>query len=250
MNKKKEKWLDELISRVINEGEPQFDAEKWKQKYPEEFQLLKSRAGQVSAQQVSIWAAAFQSRITKLAAAAMLLIALGYAVALLTVPRELDADQFHALETSLKTSLEPVIRQSLREELSRDWQLALAGSYVQLKDELSQQFRRDLNEFAIQTLAASSTVTNQHLADLIEAINAAHTQERRWIAAALEQIELNRLRDREQLTNGLETLAFYTNDELMRTKQNLAEWIAYSRPDDFVPNELKSLTPSNEGSKK
>jgi len=72
-----EKWLDELISRVINEGEPQFDAEKWKQKYPEEFQLLKSRAAQASTQQVSIWTAAFQSRITKLAAAAVIIIAVG-----------------------------------------------------------------------------------------------------------------------------------------------------------------------------
>lgn len=72
-----EKWLDELISRAINEGEPQFDAEKWKQKYPEEFQLLKSRAGQASTQQVSIWTAAFQSRITKFAAAAVIIIAVG-----------------------------------------------------------------------------------------------------------------------------------------------------------------------------
>jgi len=72
-----EKWLDELIFRVINEGEPQFDAEKWKQKYPEEFQLLKSRAAQDSTQQVSIWTAAFQSRITKLAAAAVIIIAVG-----------------------------------------------------------------------------------------------------------------------------------------------------------------------------
>jgi len=74
---KDEKWLDELISRVINEGEPQFDAEKWKQKYPEEFQLLKSRAAQASTQQVSIWTAAFQSKITKLAAAAVIIIAVG-----------------------------------------------------------------------------------------------------------------------------------------------------------------------------
>jgi hypothetical protein len=41
---KKEKWLDELISRTINSGRPQFDVEKWKQKYPEEFQMLKSQA--------------------------------------------------------------------------------------------------------------------------------------------------------------------------------------------------------------
>lgn len=244
-----EKWLDELISRAINEGEPQFDAEKWKQKYPEEFQLLKSRVAQPSAHKLNLWKTVFQNRITKFAAAAVLLITLGYTVALLTAPRELDADQFHALETSLKSSLEPAIRQSLREELSRDWQLGLAGSYVQLRDELSQQFRRDLNEFTVQTIAASSTVTNQHLADLIEAINAAQTQERRWIVAALEQLELNRLQDKSQLRNDFATFAVLTGDELLRTKQTVAEWIAYGQPDGFVPNESKSITPSNKRNK-
>ena len=73
-----EKWLDELISRAINEGEPQFDAEKWKQKYPEEFQLLKSRVGQPSSvYQVNIWRRVVQSKITKLAAAAVIIIAVG-----------------------------------------------------------------------------------------------------------------------------------------------------------------------------
>lgn len=248
---KDEKWLDKLISRVINEGEPQFDAEKWKQKYPKEFQLLKSRAGQPSSvYQVNIWRRVAQSKITKLAAAAVLLIALGYAIALLRAPRELDADQLHALETSLKSSLEPAIRQSLREELSRDWQLTLANNYVQLKDELNQQFQRDLNEFAVWTFAASNTVTNQLLTELIQSINAAQTQDRRWVAAALEQIELNRLRDKVQLANGLETLALYTDDELMRTKQDVAGWIAYSQPDSFVPEEQKSIKNSIERSKK
>jgi len=73
-----EKWLDELISRTINSGEPQFDAEKWKQKYPEEFQLLKSRAAQVSsARQPNIWQIICKNPITKLAAAAVIIIAIG-----------------------------------------------------------------------------------------------------------------------------------------------------------------------------
>jgi hypothetical protein len=41
---KNEKHLDELIYRAINTEEPQFDAEKWKQKYPDEYQTLISRA--------------------------------------------------------------------------------------------------------------------------------------------------------------------------------------------------------------
>ena len=35
-----DRWLDELIHRTINTTKPDFDAKKWKQKYPEEFQTL------------------------------------------------------------------------------------------------------------------------------------------------------------------------------------------------------------------
>ena len=73
-----EKWLDELISQTINTTKPEFDAEQWKQKYPEEWQLLKSRAEQgPSSIQPSLWKTLTHSRLTKLAAAAVLIIAVG-----------------------------------------------------------------------------------------------------------------------------------------------------------------------------
>ena len=72
-----EKRLDELISRTINTEKPQFDAEKWKEKYPEEYQLLKSRVAQPSAYKLNIWRRVVQSKITKLAAAAVIIIAVG-----------------------------------------------------------------------------------------------------------------------------------------------------------------------------
>jgi hypothetical protein len=246
MNEKKdEKWLDKLIFRAINKGAPQFDVEKWKQKYPEEFQLLKSRAKQASTRRESIWIAVFRSRIPKLAAAAVLLIALGYGISLLTTPRGLDADQLHALEISLRSSLEPAIRQSLREELNRDWQLALAGSYVQLRDELQQQYRQDLTNFAIQTLAATNAVTNQRLERLVNAINTAQTEDRRWIVAALEQMEFNRLQDKSRFATGLETLALQTEDELMRTRQEMAQFLTYSQPDSIGVDKSDGLNNSS-----
>ena len=73
-----EKWLDELISQTINTAKPEFDAEQWKQRYPEEFQLLKSRAEQKpSSIQPSLWKALTHNKLTKLAAAAVLIIAIG-----------------------------------------------------------------------------------------------------------------------------------------------------------------------------
>ncbi len=73
-----EKWLDELISQTINTTKPEFDAEQWKQKYPEEFQLLKSRAEQKPLSiQPSLWMTVLHSRLAKLAAAAVIIIAIG-----------------------------------------------------------------------------------------------------------------------------------------------------------------------------
>ena len=79
MNKQEnEKWLDELISDAINTTKPQFDVERWKQKYPDEFQTLLSRATEGSpARQPSVWGAILRSPIAKLAAAAVIILAIG-----------------------------------------------------------------------------------------------------------------------------------------------------------------------------
>ena len=165
----------------------------------------------------------------KLAAAAVVLIATGYAAGRLSNPRPPDVEQ-------LQAALEPAIRSKLLEEMDHRWQLALASSYVRLQDELSQQYRRDLNQFAVQTLAASNAVTHQLLAELVQAINVAQTQDLRRVAAALEQIDSNRLQDKTQLTNDLETLAYQTEDELQRTRQDMVQLLAYTQPGSLVPN--------------
>jgi hypothetical protein len=164
--------------------------------------------------------------LAKVAAAAVLLIAAGYA-GRLSAPRPPDAEQ-------LRAALEPAIRQALLDEMKGYLQAGLTNSYVQLRDELSQQYRRDLGRFAAQTLAASGTVTNQLLEELIESINAAQTQDRQWVAAALEQIESNRLQDQSQLSNAFVTFAVRTEDQLLRTQQNMAQLFSYTRPESPV----------------
>jgi len=180
---------------------------------------------------------------TKVAAAAVLLIIAGYAAGRLSAPPPPDVEQ-------LQAALEPAIRQNLLDEMKRYWQLALTSSYVQLKDDLTQQYRSDLNQFAAYTLAASGAATNQLLEELIESINTAQTQDRQWVAAAFEQIELNRLRDNAQLSNAFATFAVRTEDELLRTKKNMVKLLSYTQPDSSVPNELKNSNNSNERSKK
>jgi len=72
-----EKRMDELISRTINTEKPQFDAEKWKQKYPEEYQALLSRAakGGLNRQPtITILKVILKSPLIKIAAAAVIII--------------------------------------------------------------------------------------------------------------------------------------------------------------------------------
>ena len=165
---------------------------------------------------------------TKVAAAAVLLIMAGYATGRLLSPKPPDIEQ-------LQAALEPAIRQNLLDEMKQYWQLGLTASYAQLKDDLSQQYRRDLNQFAAYTLAASGAATNQRLEELIESINQAQTQDRQWFATALGEIELNRLQDNAQLSNALATFAVQTEDELLRTKQDMAQILSYAQPDSLVP---------------
>ena len=189
--------------------------------------------------------------LTKVAAAAVLLIMSGLVVGRLTSPRPPDLQQLQQeLEPSLMASLQPAIRQELLDELKKSWRLAWAGSYVQLKDELGRQFSSEMAEFGAQILAASGRITDRRLTELIEAIDAAQINERRWIAAALEHIELNRLQDRNQLIDGIETLAAQTDDELARTKREMAQFLAYTQPESVVPDESDNTNDLNERSKK
>ena len=144
----------------------------------------------------------------KLAAAAVVMIGAGYIAGRISAPEPLDAQELRAaLESSLKSSLEPDIRQKLLSEMDDRWQSTLAASHTQLKDELARQVRRDLTEFAAQTLAASGTRTDQRLMELIRLIEAARVQDRQRMAAAFDYIE-------SRFGNGLVTLAART-DELL-----------------------------------
>jgi len=149
----------------------------------------------------------------KLAAAAVLLIGAGLIIGRLTGPEPIDIEALRVdLESSLKSSLEPAIRQSLLEEMDNHWQPAFEVNCAQLKEQLQQQVRRDLMQFAAQTLAASGTQTDRRLTELIQLIEAARMQDRMRTEQALEHIE-------SQFGSRLVTLAARTN-ELQRPEHN------------------------------
>jgi hypothetical protein len=179
----------------------------------------------------------------KIAAAAVLLIAAGYATGRWSAPRAPDVKQIQA-------ALEPAIRRDLLDETRQYVQAALASGYVQIKDELSRQYRQDLSRAATETLAASNSITNELLTRLIKSIDAAQSQDRQQVAAALEQVELNRQRDRHQLSSALASFAVQTEDEFARTRKDVAQALSYALPDRGVPYESDNSDHSNERTKK
>ncbi len=150
--------------------------------------------------------------VTKFAAAAVLMIGAGYIAGRLSAPKPVNVQELQAaLESSLKSSLVPAIRQELLSQMDDRWQSTLTASNAKVKDELARQVRRDLSEFAAQTLAASGTRTDQRLNELIQLIEAARIQDRQRMASAFDYIE-------SRFGNGLVTLAART-DELLGTER-------------------------------
>lgn len=89
-----DRWLDELIHRTINTTKPDFDAEKWKREYPAEFQTLLARAAgkssAASAVQVNLWKAIWTSPAVRVAAAAIIIAAIGFSIVYLGPGEQAD----------------------------------------------------------------------------------------------------------------------------------------------------------------
>jgi len=181
------------------------------------------------------------------ALAAAALILLGYAVGRLTMRRDMDQIR-EAIAPSVAASIEPTLRESLVEDLRHSYQLALASTYIQLREELTAQYRDDQNRFATQILAASNAATNQLLAELVHTIKAEQNEDRQRISSILHQIELKRLQDARQLASGLEVLAYRTEDELQRTRDGLVQLLVNTYPAAEDPTGSESVNDPNERS--
>jgi hypothetical protein len=84
-------------------------------------------------------------------------------------------------------------------------------------------------------------VTNQLLKELIKSIAAVQTRDRRWVVAALNQMESNRLQDKTRFRNGLAAVAVQTADEMHQTKVDVAKFIVQAQPDRLTPNVSETL---------
>ena len=140
MNDSNDKWLDEIISKTINTNKPQFDAEKWKQKFPDESKALQSRA--INAPKHSVqWTSLFKSPAVKFAAATAIILVIG-----LFLGRE-------RLSPEIPTSRPPYAAQPETKLISM---MSMRASYQQGGFEaLDQQFRETLDVLGPQSSGVS-----------------------------------------------------------------------------------------------
>ncbi len=173
----------------------------------------------------------------KAAIAAVLVMAVGFAAGVISGP---DTEQ---LKSEIEAKLKPQITEAVVLELAPLVKEVTETAVLIGCNEFSRQLRADVDKMGLQVMAASGVMTNQRLEQLIESINAAQHQERRWITSAFKQLESNRLEDKLQLTGGLRTLAVYTEDELERTKQDFAKFVLYNKSDGLINNETDIQEP-------
>ena len=105
-NKDLEKAINELKNTAVPDGPSEELIEK----------TLRRLSSEQETAATSTKAHRFIS-IIRIAAAAVILIAAGYGFGQLVSPAKLDAEQFQALEASVKASLEPLVQQQMQEDI-------------------------------------------------------------------------------------------------------------------------------------
>jgi len=182
-----------------------------------------------------IWSA------TRLAAAALVLIAAGYAFGRITAPQP-DIDELRAaLLPSLAASLEPAIRARVVAETTQDFQQAMVAGYIRTREELTEQYRADLIRFAANAFAASNDATNQLFRQFVDAFKMTQQQDRQLFASALEELDAKRATENAALTTAVARFASQTQTQLQQTNE-IVSYLANTRIDTPIPNQDKSDT--------
>ena len=173
------------------------------------------------------------NNLLRIAAVIIVSISIGYATGKLSTTKQPDMRQ-------IRSELEPAIREQLLDDVTQYVQLGLESNYVQIRQELTEQFQQDLKQAAVEILNTSGTMTNQLLEELIQTIASAQLQDRQWVASAIEQIELNRLADKNQLGSALVNFASQTEQNLQETQENvavIAKILTDTNADTLIPDE-------------
>jgi hypothetical protein len=148
------------------------------------------------------------SGLMKLAAAVVLMVGSGFIGGRLSAPKRLDVKQLQAaMESLLKTSLEPALRRQLHDEFENRMQMVLSAERDTLKQELARQMHRDMETYAGQTLTTVGNLMDQRLMEFARMVEEARIKDRQHVAAAFDYMG-------SRFGDGLVTLASRTDNLL------------------------------------
>ena len=141
-----------------------------------------------------------QRPLVRWAAAAALMIGIGFGVGRFATPATANAGKIRA-------AIEPEIRQQLRQEFT-------------------QLLRDELDKAASATLAASGEQTKHWVEDYAQTLETKRSEERQAIYAALNKL----LADVVSLKKDVDTVAVYADAGLRRARQELVQLADYTQP--------------------
>lgn len=138
------------------------------------------------------------------AAAAVVMICVGFGIGRFTPLASADADK-------LRAEIGPSIRQ-------------------QLGQEFAQTLRNELEKASSANLAASNAEARQLVAEFVKAYEANRTEDNQAVYNALNKLDTQRLADYATLRKELETVAVLTDASFRRTQEQLVQLADYAQP--------------------
>ncbi len=163
-----------------------------------------------------IWRLIAKGATARLAAAAVLMVGLGYLAGRLSAAGAPDVEEIRSVvESSVAARLDEALESKIEEITGAERASTLDARFAELREELGEQLRRDVKEAAVQTLAAAGSLTDRRLTELAEQWESARIADRRRLGEVLQQMELNRRYDKDQLRNGLRSLVTYAVESPM-----------------------------------
>lgn len=159
----------------------------------------------------------------KWAAAALLVLGVGFGVGRFRAPPPATVEQMRA-------ALLPRLRQELQQQFSADLEAALAGQPAALTNDFRRRLRHGLDRFAAETLAISRAEAQLFLDEFTQSYAANREQDRQTTLALYQRAERLRRADSASLRRDLETVAVVAEDRFRRADDEIGWLASNARP--------------------
>jgi anti-sigma factor RsiW len=160
--------------------------------------------------------------VLKWAAAAAFVLGLGMVIGRAFAPTAPNV-------AALRAALLPELRHQWQREFAADFQAAAAAKPGALTNEFRRQLRAGLREFAADTLAASTSHTQQLLAAFAQSCNETRAADHQALLALFQDQDQRRQADYASLHQDLATVAINAQLRLDGAQEAIGELAAYAQ---------------------